>query len=59
MELTAFCRDFKVIPKLLSVKDINFIWQGMEAEWYVINKSHTFNSLGYHEFLDCNLTYDD
>jgi len=53
MELTAFCRDFKVIPKLLSVKDINFIWQGMEAEWYVINKSHTFNSLGYHEFLDC------
>lgn len=53
MELTAFCRDFKLIPKLLSVKDINFIWQGMEAEWYVINKSQTFNSLGYDEFMDC------
>ena len=27
--------------------------QGMEAEWYIINKSETFNSLGYDEFLDC------
>lgn len=50
-ELITFLRDFKVIPKLLTKKDIDDIWFVMSKEWIQSGKG-TLHHLDFESFKD-------